>query len=194
MEWLTSDEHYGHNNMTKAGKDLCDRPFMNLDEMHAELIRRHNVLVKPEDHTWHLGDFSFNIKWVHEILPQLNGTHSLVVGNHDPAHPCQCKTKEKLDRIRQAYRDAGFKEVVDSHKMIIANRTVLMHHMPYQGDHEKERYVDYRLADNGLWLLHGHVHDSWKTKARQINVGVDQWAFAPVSIPELESIIENSIE
>jgi len=35
--FFTADEHYGHTNIIK----YCGRPFTRVDEMDAEIIRRH---------------------------------------------------------------------------------------------------------------------------------------------------------
>ena len=51
---------------------------------------------------------------------------------------------------------------------------MLLSHFPYRGDHyEDDRYEAYRLRDEGLPLLCGHVHHEWKFSGNQRNVGVD---------------------
>lgn len=64
-------------------------------------------------------------------------------------------------------------------------------HYPYAGDSQDgpDRYTERRPADEGGWLLHGHVHHQWRVNGRQINVGVDVWDFAPVSAETLLGII-----
>ena len=53
------------------------------------------------------------------------------------------------------------------------------------------RYMHKRMVDDGeSWLLHGHVHGSWKQNERQINVGVDVWDFKPVSHEKILQMIE----
>lgn len=89
--------------------------------------------------------------------------------------------------------------------MEIAGTTVLLNHMPYQyrddspadpaserPKYSEPRHVKYRPTDQGLWLLHGHVHEKWKTKAKMINVGVDVWDFYPVPITSSEKLIHES--
>ena len=82
MIWFTADEHYGHYNIIK----FCNRPFKDLHHMHMVLQTRFNNLVSPEDHTYHLGDFSLDTypKRVQtNYIQQLNGTHSFIIGSHD---------------------------------------------------------------------------------------------------------------
>lgn len=63
-------------------------------------------------------------------------------------------------------------------------------HFPYEGDSRAEdRYVDWRPLDRGRVLLHGHVHSSWRTNGRMINVGVDVWDFAPISEQQIIELV-----
>jgi calcineurin-like phosphoesterase family protein len=52
--FFTADEHYGHTIIIK----YCERPFTSAEEMDAEIIKRHNDLVGPQDVTLHAGDFT----------------------------------------------------------------------------------------------------------------------------------------
>ena len=65
--WFTSDEHYGHSKVI----EYCARPFDDLDDMHAQLISRHNAVVQAGDTVYHLGvggDFCFKAKLMEQIL------------------------------------------------------------------------------------------------------------------------------
>lgn len=161
--------------------------------MNGELIKRWNQLVKPEDTVYYLGDFSLSPSalW---IVRQLNGTKSLVPGNHDRVHPAHHKNKEvKMKNAIEAYLNAGFSSITLEDSIQIGDKTVLMHHMPYVEDQTyKPRYEKYRPVDTGLWLLHGHIHELWKVKNKMINVGVDVWDYKPVSIAQIEEIIKSS--
>lgn len=183
--WFTSDEHYGHNNIIEYSK----RPFRDVDHMQDELIYRHNHVVKPSDFVWHLGDFSLKIGSVFEVLHQLNGIHFLIMGNHDRCHPCQ-KNHEDWRKVYLQY----FASVDESFMLAMGPAgATLLHHMPYRSDGPKEeKHAKYRPKDEGGWLLHGHVHEQWKIKDKMINVGVDQWDFAPVSTDELMALMERN--
>lgn len=177
--FLTSDEHYNHKNIIT----YCDRPFADVNEMNRGLIERHNSVVQKDDIVWHVGDFSLNEKIVPEIFKQLNGGHYLVSGNHDPTHACHRKHAEATRR----YLMYGFRGVY----MNIDNfeGKFLVTHMPYAGDRSgKERYPEYRMKDEGKWLLHGHIHTEWKVRDRMINVGVDVWDYKPVPLSVLFEI------
>lgn len=172
--WLTSDQHYGHTNIIS----YSGRPFTGLEEMHCELVSRHNAVVKPNDDVWHLGDFALDERLVGKFLPQLNGRHRLVMGNHDKCHPC----RKRSASFRKKYYTYGFMELHEKAEL----GQFLLCHMPYVS--KDQRYPEYRPKDEGKWLLHGHVHELWAVKDKMINVGVDQWNFTPVALEELEWI------
>jgi calcineurin-like phosphoesterase family protein len=177
--WISSDFHIGHANIIRA--DYCDRPFTDIDHMTREIIARHNAVVKPDDEVFNLGDFSLSEKWVPIVLPQLNGIHHLVMGNHDKCHPHNKKHQAAIQR----YLGYGFVEVVEETRI----GPFRAHHMPYSGDSRHEqRYLEYRPIDKGDWLLHGHTHSKVAIDPafkRQIHVGVDAWNFTPVSLDTL---------
>jgi calcineurin-like phosphoesterase family protein len=180
--WFTSDEHYGHRNIIRYSA----RPFGDLAEMHDELVRRHNGLVGPDDFVWHLGDFALDERLVRQYLPRLNGRHGLVVGNHDKCHPCHHGHVAAVER----YRRYGFAQVTRGFVEKMGGRDVRVEHMPYRGDHSaEERYREHRPVDQGMPLLHGHVHEAWKTRDRMINCGVDVWGFFPVAFDQIAEIV-----
>ena len=49
--------------------------------------------------------------------------------------------------------------------------------------------MQWRPDDTGGWLLHGHIHENWRQRDRQINVGVDAWDFTPVSEEQIAALI-----
>jgi calcineurin-like phosphoesterase family protein len=183
MLWFTSDEHFWHRNVIK----LCNRPFSSLDNMHQELIKRFNNLVKPEDTVIHCGDFCFGSGGrAREILSQLNGKHILVIGNHD---------KGAISSM-----NAGFILVITELSLRIGNKKVIVKHYPYRPLFFRRlwnkirypyelRYLERRPENKGGWLIHGHTHRKDKLLEKQINIGVDAWNYRPVSLSEIESII-----
>ena len=78
--FFTADEHYGHTNIIK----FCDRPFASIEEMDAEIIKRHNELVGSQDVVIHAGDFTLTKKpFAENYIRRLNGTHIFLKGSHD---------------------------------------------------------------------------------------------------------------
>jgi calcineurin-like phosphoesterase family protein len=78
--FFTADEHYGHFNIIK----YCNRPFNSVDEMDAEIIQRHNEIVRPKDVVIYAGDFTLSEKpYTENYIRQLNGTHIFLKGSHD---------------------------------------------------------------------------------------------------------------
>jgi calcineurin-like phosphoesterase family protein len=180
--WLTSDTHFGHENIIK----FSGRPFDNVKEMNEALVDYWNDTVSPEDTVIHLGDVAmghFLDSW--EYVKKLNGHLHLIMGNHD--------------RIARYY---GMSEKYESKFMpLYATRFETMQyqmkymgfdlcHLPYYGDHVgEERFADRRPTDNGRWLIHGHVHEEWLVKDKMINVGVDVWDFKPAHIDTIMDMV-----
>jgi len=160
----------------------CSRPYSNTFEMEQDIVAKFNAVVKPEDTVWHLGDFAMNEVVVPKVLPKLLGHHKLVSGNHDKCHP----KHKKWEAAKNRYLSYGFEEVVVSAEV----HPFKLCHVPY-GD---ERYgCLYSLPDTGAWLLCGHVHGAWKVKGKMINVGVDVWNMAPVSLETLIALKDSTI-
>lgn len=170
--FFTADEHYYHPNIVR----YCNRPFTDVEYMARELVARHNAVVRQTDEVIHVGDFTLDERRLFAVLPLLHGRHTLVVGNHDRCHPCHKGSQV----ARERYLTAGFVEVVER----LVFEGMLVHHMPYEGD-DREKYHQYRPKDEGLVLLHGHVHNLWKRRGRMVNVGVDVRGYAPVSLDEI---------
>jgi len=174
--WFTADTHFGHANVIK----YCDRPFRHKYEMDEVMITKWNERVKVEDIVFHLGDFSFygSIE-TEKIIRKLNGHKILIRGNHDKGE--------------NYYLSKGFHQYFKNHYAITLNCTneiINLSHYPYyevyDHDDRKHKFADRMLKKQGnKWLLCGHVHEKWKVKDTCINVGVDQWGFAPVSLEEI---------
>lgn len=191
MIWFRADDHFYHNKVIA----FCNRPFASLDEMHAHMIAEHNKRVNKKDHVYFLGDFSFSgTTKTTDILSKMNGYKILIKGNHDMA-------AHKMIAC-------GFNEVHENiHFMLPGGQTVFLSHFPYhpmssyknhdgiietqyEDDGSDRRYLHKRIVDDGSsWLLHGHVHEDWKINGRQINVGVDQWDYKPVSVEQILTLM-----
>ena len=199
MIWFSADQHFSHANCIR----FCHRPFQTADQMDAAMIRNWNEVVRPEDTVYIIGDFIWRggKGYKKRIIDQLSGQKILILGNHDG----------KTDQPH-SYLGMGYKEVYSHHTTLtIAGQEVLLCHYPYNPNMTKWQLFIYRLkncwkfwrrdkypffkhiekrpVDEGKWLLCGHIHDHWKFKGKQINVGVDVNEFYPVSIDAIAKII-----
>jgi calcineurin-like phosphoesterase family protein len=155
--FLTADCHFNHSGIIAYTK----RPFKTVDHMNEELIRRWNQVVKPDDLTYHVGDFAFKNSG-RKFEQHLNGSIVHIVGNHD--YNNQVKT------------------LIQRADLEIGNKTFLVMHQP--------PLVGEQLSYTYSGVICGHVHDHWKVSIHQdndglipvINVGVDVWGFTPVSL------------
>jgi calcineurin-like phosphoesterase family protein len=136
--------------------------------------------------TWVLGDLAVSRPdRALALLNLLPGRKHLIVGNHDRCHPMH-RTAHKHQR---AYLDV-FDSVQAFARRRIGDQAVLLSHFPYASDHTDEvRYTQYRLRDEGMWLLHGHTHGPERRHGHEIHVGVDAWDLAPVSLEQIESLM-----
>lgn len=179
--WFTADLHFGHQRII----ELCNRPFDSVGEMNEALVHNWNKVIEDGDSVYIVGDlcmgqFAESIKYVH----RLKGRKILVPGNHDRVHPVYPCKPHKRAEFRKMYEDAGL--VIAP--LMIAFASLRICHFPYEGDsHGEDRYVDQRPTDDGALLIHGHVHDQWRERGRQYNVGVDVHDYSPVP---LERVLE----
>lgn len=193
MEWWTADLHFGHRNVIEYGK----RPWKTTQEMNEALIANWNKYVKPKERINVVGDFSFlGTQNTTEILKRLNGYKILIKGNHDkPAH---------------RMIEMGFQEVHENMQIKLGPHQIFVSHFPFHPveqhynvdglvqtvlpEHADKRYLHKRILDDGKsFLIHGHVHTSWKVKGRQINVGCDVWDWRPISTEKILEIINGTI-
>lgn len=214
--YFTSDLHFGHTNILKWRKDEHGDPlFGSLDEMHDTLITNWNDTVGPDDIVYVLGDICMGQR--DQTLPlvsELNGMKVLFPGNHDHIHAMHI-TGKGLPWASK-WLDAYAKVVLFAPECRVESikglGTVGLCHFPFDGDHtDEQRYDEWRpvhLLDpnnSGVGaggvnvLLHGHVHGLWKrrdfhsqahTCTPQINVGVDVWNYAPVSVEQIQEVLQ----
>jgi calcineurin-like phosphoesterase family protein len=178
--FFTADTHFGHNKII----EYCDRPFASIDEHDNALIARWNAAVSPDDTVFHLGDLSFLPRErTEEILEQLNGRIEMVLGNHD---------------FYKRHNRPGYETPVAVWFPHIHNRSWVVDVSP------ATRYELVHRPEDALGVTHvvlcGHVHEKWKTRTvyrvggdyTVINVGVDQWGYAPVSTEQLEAVLNEA--
>lgn len=187
--WYTSDLHFGHVNIMSYAEQRYDylgverhgfEPTPDtITEMNEAIVRLWNGQVAPEDHVVLLGDVAMGrVRETLQYVRQLNGTIELVPGNHDRVHPIYHKNTEADAEWTKLYADVGMVNIgIGPHPWTFDGVAAEISHFPYEGDHSQEdRYVEWRPDDHGLPLVHGHVHDIWKTNGRMFNVGIDAWS------------------
>ncbi|MCC3292873.1 metallophosphoesterase family protein [Arthrobacter sp. zg-Y1110] len=177
-----SDPHFGHSFV--AGL----RGFSSVDDHDNHLINAWNSRVTKRDSIWVLGDLAAaSPSRALEIIRHLPGTKHLVFGNHDVGHP----GRRNAHRHHRQYLDV-FDTVQSAASRTIGGRPVMLSHFPYDGDSHSEydRHTQWRLRDEGGWLLHGHVHNEFDVRGTQINVGVDKWMDGPAPEADILALIE----
>ena len=206
--FFTSDTHFNHKLVAGIRgflKDGMKNPYSELESDAARKFLRENAdveahnrtiisnwnsIVTPDDIVWHLGDVALG-SWddTTTCLGQLNGKKHLITGNHDRCWPGQ-RDGHTWQREYLRY----FESVQQYARRKIEGQAVFLSHFPYSGDHSiEDRYPQYRLRNEGDWLLHGHTHQSWKLSGlRQIHVGVDTWGLAPVPLESIAALVRGS--
>lgn len=183
--WFTADTHFGHNKIAQM------RGFAGALAHDEEIIRRWNATVAPGDQVVHLGDVALcspSVFW--PLVDRLQGEIHLITGNHDKPWP-----GNRDAHRRQREWMGHFASVQAYARRSLYGRYVLLSHLPYSGDStEAERYEEYRLPDCGTPLLCGHVHSAWQVHRTvngtlQVNVGLDVWDLAPVSVDTVAALL-----
>ena len=166
--FFASDHHFHHKNILtfKDAEGNPLREFTDVDHMNEIMVQRHNLVVKPNDKVYFLGDvcMSRNAKGL-EILGRLNGEKVLVKGNHD-----LCTANQYLQY---------FKDIRGSHQF----DGMILTHIPIHPE---------SLARWGL-NVHGHLHSnivkmpvSQIPDRRYFNVSMERINYTPISLEEVK--------
>lgn len=198
MRHFTSDTHFGHDNIIR----YCDRPYAEVAHMNLDLVSRAAAVLAPGDELWHLGDVALGLlDQTLTYLAAIAADVTLVAGNHDRCHP---SNGARAERFAEVYRERCqlAQLILTSTSLELSNgEQVSVCHFPYadlvlDGQEDRhgrivtDRFARWRVADDGGWLLCGHVHNAWRQRGRMINVGVDAWGGRPVSEAEIAALIE----
>lgn len=171
--FLTSDLHLGHQNIIK----YCNRPFKDTYLMNNTIIDNHNSVVTDKDICLNMGDFAFG--GIKKYTPYLNGKIILIRGNHDRNSDIKDCGLEIVQNLDIEYGGYKFK---------MNHRPVFLPNTP-DPFNDAERRSNIHL-NNYDWIICGHVHQQWKVKQKNINVGVDVWDFKPVAFDDIIELIK----
>ncbi|MFD3426075.1 metallophosphoesterase family protein [Nocardia fluminea] len=181
--WLTADLHLGHKlvaGLRGFGEDTAAHD--------AELARRWDYLVKPDDQVRILGDLCLGrrgLDYALDWVSQRPGIKDLVFGNHDAGHPMHAESHKVQADYLTVFRSAQ-----QSGIQKIYGHRVMLSHFPFVADHtEGARYPEWRPKDAGQWLIHGHTHSDRRGFGRQIHVGLDAHGLAPVPVTWAASVM-----
>lgn len=184
--FFTSDPHWFHRLITRL------RGFGEgeaaVQAHNAALMEAWCDTISADDIVWVLGDLTCSdgaVPNMLNIMRSLPGRKRLVWGNHDPGHPMHSDAmkwqKKYLEVFEYVTPFATVKVPVRENEK---RQKVLLSHFPYTLDHTHDaRFEQWRLRDEGEYLLHGHTHSSIKVSSRrELHVGADAWAMKPVSL------------
>jgi calcineurin-like phosphoesterase family protein len=135
--WVISDTHFGHANILDY--EPSRRAWCTDIESHDRaIIEAWRAVVQPDDTVIHCGDFALsNRARIAEIVRQLPGRITLVLGNHD--------------RSATAMRECGIDNVVSGILIgSFATGPIIARHAPSSFTHDD--------LSTDAWLLHGHMH------------------------------------
>lgn len=169
--WFTSDWHLGHVNIPKY-TDRWER-WPDVDDMNEAFIGFHNSAVAPDDEVFVLGDVCMGkIDVTLPMVGRMHGRKHLIFGNHDRLFGGE-KHRVKWD---ERYRTV-FDTIYDIAYVELGEIMVKLNHFPYTGEsglRVDDRHPEQRPVDDGMILLHGHVHSSATSIGpRQVHVGID---------------------
>jgi calcineurin-like phosphoesterase family protein len=172
--WFTSDTHFGHANILRFSK----RPFKDVEQMDAMLIKNWNSVVGYQDDVYHLGDFSLtSAERSLRILEQLNGNKHLIKGNHEKSVLEKSFTREKFAWIKDYYE----LKVEDLDAKGNRQSIVLLHYA----------MKVWNKSHHGAWHLYGHSHGSLPDDINSLSfdVGVDSHDYFPISYEQVKRIM-----
>ena len=182
--FFTSDVHFGHKHVART------RGYTTPAEHDAALAQTWREQVGRGDDVFVLGDLTVGRQQaVLEWLDELPGTKHLILGNHDDGHPLMRSYRSRFARLTQTFATVGTVGVIRP-----SVGKVFLSHFPYEGDHGPDRYVEHRLRDQGVPLLHGHTHGPERATLTskgtvQVHVGLDAWGGRLVDQREIEVLL-----
>lgn len=157
--FFTADTHCGHDNIIR----YCNRPFSGPDEMLEVMVERANAVLRKGDVLYHLGDVAWStFKW-EDYFHRLNTQEiHLIMGNHDDP--------------KKARAAKWLRSVADIKMIHVGSYHVAMCHYAMKS---------WPSRSHGALHCFGHSHGKLKGDGRSMDVGVDCWGYAPISLEEV---------
>ena len=185
-QFITADEHYGHDNKKGGIIAYCKRPFPNIETMDSQLIKNHNDVVTDRDEVIHVGDFTLNnhtFAW--NIIRRLKGKmHYFIPGGVGGGHD-----KRWIWNTDYPSDLASRITVLDlMHEFKFDKKYYMLSHYPM---------LTWARSKYGSTNLHGHSHGmvghygssaekiDTPTYGIRLDVGVDVYAYFPQRIEKL---------
>jgi len=183
--WITSDSHYGHQNIVGSTISKWDsgyRNFTSLQEMNETLIKNINDKVKENDILYHLGDWSFggidNLYYFRKSLICKN-IH-LLLGNHD--HLIVNKDKKLSDGT-----------IINPYDLFTSVNHVFTGKIGKQYFHLSHySHQIWPKSHHGSIHLFGHSHGTATPIGKSMDVGIDTHKeFRPYHINEIITLVDH---
>ena len=164
--YITSDTWFGRPQILQ----IANRPFNDVEEMNAALIKNWNKKIKKSDVVFHLGNFAWDPTTARKVLKKLNGRIFFLKGSSDKA----------LEEVINEFPKAEFfKDAI----MELTDFDAVICHYPL---------AFWNGKDSGTIHIHGHTVFSHKTDLtveNRFNVCSDFWDFTPINYLTLKEFI-----
>lgn len=181
--FITSDIHFSHEKIIQ----YCPDRGSSVEEMNEKIVRNWNSVVSPDDHTYILGDVAMGkIQDAPKYIRRLNGTKTLILGNHDKTLKKLIKNDPSLhdmfDGIH-SYFELTYRYQEKKHLLVLCHF----------------RFADFNQHHNGTVNFHGHNHSSpeniFRSEFRQMDVGMDGNNMFPHALDDaMEMVLKRPIK
>lgn len=164
--YFASDYHWGHTNVLKYD----NRPFETIEEHDLEIVRRHNSIVRPNDHFWFIGDLSLGDREsAEELLKSMNGIKHFIKGNHDHSETIELYMRYGI------YHGEQISITIDGQR--ITNNHCRMYVWPN--------------SHHGSWNIHGHSHGALDSIpwGKCIDVSINIRDYSPLSFAFINALM-----
>ena len=166
MIWFTADFHLSHKNILK----YCNRPFRDINEMDEMILNNLEASVKPQDTLYYLGDLTFKIEKAKLFFEQFKDLKiHFIIGNHD---------NQKIINIAKKYCAS----ISHLKNINIEEQKITLCHFAMRVWHK---------SHFNSWQLYGHSHGTLEPIGKQLDVGVDNNKFKPISFDQIKISMNN---